>query len=80
MKSNLLPAIAEFSDHDLLNRIERAAEDERHATVQLIALLMEFDSRKLHVGRRRVDPTTDRRHTGARHEPVAAGRHRTARA
>jgi hypothetical protein len=49
MKTNLLPAIDELSDHDLLARIERAAEDERHATAHLIALLMEFDSRKLYL-------------------------------
>src|SRR5688500_7953162 len=50
MKTILLPAIGELSDRDLLARIERAADDERHATAHLIALLMELDCRKLYLG------------------------------
>ena len=38
-----------MSDQELLARVLRAATCERHATVQLIALLMELDARKLYL-------------------------------
>ena len=38
-----------LSDHDLLNRIHRAAHDERRATAELIALLAELDARRLYL-------------------------------
>src|SRR5918996_2420565 len=40
----------DLSDGDLLSEVERAATCERQATAQLIALLMEVDSRKLYAG------------------------------
>ena len=41
---------SDLSDRDLLAELERAVTCERHATAQLIALLMEVDSRKLYAG------------------------------
>ena len=40
----------DLSDRDLLTHIARAAEAERHATAQLIALLAELDTRRLYLG------------------------------
>jgi len=47
MTSNL-SAVSKLSDGDLLVQLECAAAKERHATEQLIALLMEVDARKLY--------------------------------
>jgi hypothetical protein len=44
----ILSAIPQLSDGDLLAQLERAVAQERHATAQLIALLMEVDARKLY--------------------------------
>lgn len=41
--------IGQLSDQDLLARVERAASRERHATAELIALLMELDLRRLYL-------------------------------
>src|SRR4026207_623045 len=45
-----LSSISLLSDDDLLASVKRAAGDERRATAQLIALLMELDTRKLYLG------------------------------
>jgi hypothetical protein len=42
--------LGQLSDQDLLAQVQRAAQDERHATAQLIALLMELDTRRLYLG------------------------------
>jgi hypothetical protein len=39
-----------LSDHALLAEARRFADDERHATARLIALLMELDARRLYLG------------------------------
>jgi hypothetical protein len=41
---------ADLSDRELLDATERAAGDERHTTVELIALLAEVEERKLYLG------------------------------
>lgn len=41
--------IGQLSDHDLLAHIQRAAAHERRTTAELIALLMELDSRRLYL-------------------------------
>ena len=43
-------SIHTISDRELLERIERAAASERHATAELLALLAEVDSRRLYLG------------------------------
>lgn len=43
-------ALGQLSDHDLLAHVQRAAQGERRATAQLIALLMELDTRRLYLG------------------------------
>jgi hypothetical protein len=45
----MLSAVPQLADRDLLVQLERAAAQERHATAQLIALLMEVDARKLYL-------------------------------
>src|SRR4026209_2676557 len=45
-----LSSISLLSDDDLLASVKRAAGDERRATAQLIALLMELDDRRLYLG------------------------------
>src|SRR5687768_17571809 len=45
-----ISSIGELSDHDLLAQVKCAAEQERQATARLIALLMELDTRRLHLG------------------------------
>ena len=45
-----LSALGKLSDQELLARVRAAAQTERHATAQLIALLMELDSRRLYLG------------------------------
>jgi hypothetical protein len=42
--------LSELSDRDLLEDVSRAAADERHATVDLVRLLAELDSRRLYLG------------------------------
>lgn len=42
--------VARIPDETLLADVKRAAADERHATVQLIALLGEVDARRLYLG------------------------------
>lgn len=44
-------AISRLTDGDLLDQLEQAVQRERHATAQLIALLMEVDSRRLHLAK-----------------------------
>jgi hypothetical protein len=46
---NTIPSFDQLSDHDLLAQVRRAAQDERHATAHLIALLIELDTRKLYL-------------------------------
>src|SRR5918994_6120266 len=46
----LLSFACDLSDRDLLEELERAASNERHATARLIALLVEIDTRKLYAG------------------------------
>ena len=41
--------ISQLSDQDLLARVQRAASRERHATAELVALLMELDARRLYL-------------------------------
>ena len=41
--------IGQLSDQDLLAHVERAASRERHATAEMIALLMELDARRLYL-------------------------------
>jgi hypothetical protein len=43
-------ALSQWSDNDLVVHTQRAAQDERHATAHLIALLMELDARRLYLG------------------------------
>lgn len=45
-----LTALAGYSDDDLIAATRKAAADERHATVALIALLAELDARRLYLG------------------------------
>lgn len=42
-------SLARLSDHDLLAEVKKAAEHERHATADLIASLIELDSRRLYL-------------------------------
>jgi hypothetical protein len=42
--------IHKLSDGDLLAEVARAATNERHATAHLLAVLMEFDARRLYLG------------------------------
>lgn len=42
-------SIDQLSDQDLLAQLRHAAENERHATVHLIALLIELDTRRLYL-------------------------------
>jgi hypothetical protein len=44
-----LSSLAHLSDHDLIAAVKAAAEHERHATVHLIASLMELDARRLYL-------------------------------
>ena len=44
------PTFTTLSDADLLAQVTRLAAGERHATVQLIAALMELDARRLYLG------------------------------
>ena len=44
-----IPCIDRMSDRDLLDHVKRAAQRERETSVQLIALLMELDARKLYL-------------------------------
>lgn len=46
--TSILSAIPNLSDGDLLAQLERSAAQERDATAQFIALLMEVDARKLY--------------------------------
>ena len=50
MVTNISSAFRQLSDQDVLARVRRAVQDERGATVQLIALLMELDVRRLYLG------------------------------
>jgi 5-methylcytosine-specific restriction endonuclease McrA len=50
MMTNTLSALGQLSDHELLAQVHSAAKAERHATVHLIALLVELDSRRLYLG------------------------------
>src|SRR2546428_281435 len=43
-------ALGQLSDHDLLTAVQWAAQSERQAIAQLIALLMELDTRRLYLG------------------------------
>ena len=43
-------ALAQLSDRELLAQVHVAAQGERQASVQLIALLMELDARRLYLG------------------------------
>jgi hypothetical protein len=45
-----LSHLSDLSDRDLLSRLHLAAQIERHATVHLVALLIELDSRRLYLG------------------------------
>jgi HNH endonuclease len=42
--------ISRLSNDDLITETKKAAANERHATVQLVALLAEFDARRLYLG------------------------------
>lgn len=42
-------SITDLSDSDLIAEVKRLAEGERHATVRLIASLMELDTRRLYL-------------------------------
>jgi hypothetical protein len=44
------PSFAHLSDDDLLMTTGRLVDSERHATAELIAVLMEVDRRALHLG------------------------------
>src|SRR5688572_14075733 len=46
----LASSVAALSDTDLLDQVIHLAARERHATVQLIAVLMEVDARRLYLG------------------------------
>lgn len=46
--TSTLSSLCNLSDRDLLDQVERAVAQERQATAQLIALLIEVDSRKLY--------------------------------
>ena len=48
--TNTSAALGELSDRELLARVHDAVRDERVATVRLIALLMELDTRRLYLG------------------------------
>jgi 5-methylcytosine-specific restriction endonuclease McrA len=50
MHTNLLDAAATLSDAELLATVRRLAENERHATAQLVAHLAEVDARRLYLG------------------------------
>lgn len=43
--------IAQLSDSDLVIQTKQAAANEREATARLVALLAEFDARRLYLGR-----------------------------
>ena len=43
------PVVSQLSDSDLLTRTRCAAQNERHATAELIVLLMEIDARQLYL-------------------------------
>jgi hypothetical protein len=45
----VIPPLEQLADADLLARVRRASTEERHATAQLIALLMEVDRRRLYL-------------------------------
>jgi 5-methylcytosine-specific restriction endonuclease McrA len=49
MTTNSSLSLDHISDNDLLERVRRAVEDERHATANLIALLAEVDARRLYL-------------------------------
>ena len=48
--TNVLAALGEMSDGEVLSRVHDAVRDERLATARLIALLMELDTRRLYLG------------------------------
>jgi 5-methylcytosine-specific restriction endonuclease McrA len=50
MTTNILAAVCDLSDRELLARVQDAIQDERVATAKLIALLMELDMRRLYLG------------------------------
>jgi hypothetical protein len=45
-----LPSLSDLSDADVIVRVKRAAECERLATAELVALLAECDARRLYLG------------------------------
>jgi 5-methylcytosine-specific restriction endonuclease McrA len=49
MMTNCSLPLDQVSDIDLLERVRRAVQDERNATANLIALLMEVDARRLYL-------------------------------
>lgn len=50
MMTNISSTPGKLSDQEVLDRVRAAAQDERCATVQLVALLMELDTRRLYLG------------------------------
>ena len=50
MARNISSAVSQLSDHDILARVHGAVQAERHATANLIALLVELDTRRLYLG------------------------------
>ncbi len=50
MAINISSAVSQLSDHDILARVHCAVQAERHATANLIALLVELDTRRLYLG------------------------------
>ena len=48
--STTLHSFSDLSDQDLLAAVVHAAERERHSTVELIAALIELDTRRLYLG------------------------------
>ena len=50
MTLNISSAASQLSDHDILARVHCAVQTERHATANLIALLVELDRRRLYLG------------------------------
>jgi hypothetical protein len=44
-----VPSVAQLSDEQLLAKIKTLADDERHATAALVALLAELDARRLYL-------------------------------
>jgi hypothetical protein len=48
--TDIVSRLTHLSDDDLLTRVKRLTERERHATAQLIASLAELDARRLYLG------------------------------